>query len=227
MLVREALAGMVIGQSWTQWRQSNTERATNVKKMILEDTWWERVEYLLSFTEPIMSMIRFADMDHPCLGMVYDGIDSMIELMRDVINKKEKDPEETFFKEVKSICVEQWNKMTTPLHLLAFALTPKFYSDEIISQPTRVPPYTDGEVSDGCRTALSRLFRDHAMEDLVTTEFVDFVSSNGQSVAAIRDKYRKEAHAWWYLNGHTAPHLQTLAIKLLSQVCFLIFVPTL
>ena len=100
MLVRETLAGMVIGQGWIQWRQSNTERATNVKKMILENTWWERVEYLLSFTEPIMSMIHFADMDHPCLGMVYDGIDSMIELMRDVINKKEKDPEETFFREV-------------------------------------------------------------------------------------------------------------------------------
>ena len=174
-----------------------------------------------------MSMIRFADMDHPCLGMVYDGIDSMIELMRDVINKKEKDPEETFFKEVKSICVEQWNKMTTPLHLLAFALTPKFYSDEILSQPTRVPPYRDGEVSDGCRTALSRLFRDHSMEDLVTTEFVDYVSSSVQSVAAIPDKYTKDAHAWWYLNGYTSPHLQTLAIKLLSQVCFFIFVPTL
>ena len=215
---------MVIGQSWTQWRQSNTERATNVKKMILEDTWWERVEYLLSFTEPIMSMIRFADMDHPCLGMVYDGIDSMIELMRDVINKKEKDPEETFFKEVKSICVERWNKMTTPLHLLAFALTPKFYSDEILSQPTRVPPYKDGEVSDGCRTTLTKLFRDREMEDLVTGEFVDFVPSNGQSVAAIRDKYTKDAQAWWYLNGYTSPHFQTLAIKLLSQVSFLIFI---
>lgn len=115
--------------------------------MILHDTWWERVEYLLSLLEPIMSMIRFTNMDHPCLGEVYEGIDSMIEKMKLIINEKAQGPEETFFKEVRTICVERWNKMTTPLHLLAFALTPKFYSDEILAMPSRVPPYKDAEVS--------------------------------------------------------------------------------
>ncbi|XP_057831543.1 uncharacterized protein LOC131042228 [Cryptomeria japonica] len=216
--VRQPLASMVISQSWSLWRQSNTERAANVKRMILDDTWWDRVEYLLSFTEPIMSMIRYTDMDHPCLGEVYDGIDSMIEKMKAIINAKEQDPEETFFKEVQSICVERWNKMTTPLHLLAFALTPKFYSDEMLAKPSRVPPYRDSEVSEGCRTALTKLFPDSEMEDLMTSEFADFVASNGQSVSALRDKYKKDSHAWWYLNGHTSPNLQTLAIKVLSQV---------
>ncbi|XP_059064105.1 uncharacterized protein LOC131856359 [Cryptomeria japonica] len=56
------------------------------------------------------------------------------------------------------------------------------------------------------------------MEDLMTSEFADFVASNGQSVSALRDKYKKDSHAWWYLNGHTSPNLQTLAIKVLSQV---------
>ena len=218
--MRESLASMVISQSWSLWRQSSTERATNVKRMILDDTWWERAEYLLSFTEPIMSMIRYTDMDHPCLGEVYDGIDSMLEKMKHIINEKEQDPEETFFKEVQTICVERWNKMTTPLHLLAFALTPKFYSDEILAMPSRVPPYRDAEVSEGCRKALTKLFPDREMENIVTSEFADFVASNGQSASALRDKYTKDAHAWWYLNGHTSPHLQTLAIKLLSQVSF-------
>lgn len=222
MKVQEPLARMVISQSWSLWRQSNTERATNVKHMI--DTWWDRVEYLLSFTEPIMSMIHYTDTDHPCLGEVYDGIDSMIEEMKVIINAKEQDPEETFFKEVQSICVERWNKMTAPLHLLAFALTPKFYSDEMLAKPSRVPPYRDSKVSEGCGTALTKLFPDSKMEDLMSSEFADFVASNGQSVAALRDKYKKDAHAWWYLNGHTSPNLQTLAIKLLSQVSFLIFI---
>ena len=71
--------------------------------MILDDTWWERAEYLLSFTEPIMSMIRYTDMDHPCLGEVYDGIDSMLEKMKHVINEKKQDPKETFFKELQKI----------------------------------------------------------------------------------------------------------------------------
>jgi hypothetical protein len=209
---------MVISQQWGIWRQSSTERATDIRKRILDDAWWDRAEYLLSFTEPILSMIRFTDMDKPCLGEVYDGIDSMIEKMRSVINAKEQDPEETFFKEVQSMCVERWNKMTTPLHLLAFALSPKYYSDEILALPTRVPPYRDAEVGEGFRKAIAKLFPNIEMEDAVTSEFADFVSSTGHSPAAIRDKYRKDAHSWWYLNGHKSPNLQILAIKVLSQV---------
>ena len=111
--------------------------------------------------------------------------------------------------------------MTTPLYLLAFALIPKFYCDEILAMPSRVPPYRDVEVSEECRKALAKLFLECEMENIVTSEFADFVASNGQSASALRDKSTKDAHAWWYLNGHTSPHLQNLAIKLLSQVSFL------
>ena len=216
MKVREALSSMVISHQWNTWRQSNNERAIDIKSRILDETWWSRAEYLLSFTEPILSMIRFTDMDKPCLGEVYDGIDSMIENMRSVINAREQDPEETFCKEVQSICVERWNKMTTLF--LAFSLSPKYYSENILALPTRVPPYRDAEVGEGCRKAIAKLFPNIEMEDVVTSEFVDFVSSTGQTLAAVRDKYRKDAHAWWYLNGHKLPNLQILAIKVLSQV---------
>ena len=57
--------------------------------------------------------------------------------------------------------------MTTPLHLLAFALTPKFYSDGILAMPSRVPPYKDVEVSEGCKKALTKLFPDREMENIV------------------------------------------------------------
>lgn len=174
MKVREALSTMVISQSWSIWRQSNSERAANIKRMILDDIWWDRAEYLLAFTEPILSMIRFTDMDKPCLGEVYDGIDSMLEKMKSIICEKEQDPQETFFKEVHAICVDRWNKMTTPLHLLAFALTPKFYSRELLALPNRLPPYRDVEVNDGFRKALVKLFPDTEMEDVVSSEFASF-----------------------------------------------------
>ena len=53
----------------------------------MAESWWEGVEYLLQITEPIMSMLRSTDMDRPCLGEIYDGIDSMIEKIRQVINE--------------------------------------------------------------------------------------------------------------------------------------------
>lgn len=64
--MRQALGSMVINSLWSVWRQSITERAQKVKGMILDDEWWAHVEYVLNFTEPIMSMIRYADTDRPC-----------------------------------------------------------------------------------------------------------------------------------------------------------------
>ena len=187
MKVREALSGMVISDLWSIWRQANSEKARNVKLLILDETWWDRVDYLLSFTEPIVSMLRFVDMDHPCMGEIYDGIDSMIESIKTIINAKEQDPTETF-KEVHAHLIERWNKMTTPLHLLAFALTPKYYSAEILSLPRRVPPYRDVEVSEGYKAAFSRIFPDPEVEDMVRGEFVNFISSRDHSISALRDK---------------------------------------
>ena len=99
-------------------------------------------------------------MDRPCLGEVYDGIDSMIEDIRAVINEKGQDPDEKFFKELKVIMEERWNKMTTPLHLLAFALTPRFYSQDVLKgNSTRVAPYRDPKVSEGYKAAFEDSFQ--------------------------------------------------------------------
>ncbi|KAH9322796.1 hypothetical protein KI387_017435 [Taxus chinensis] len=104
--VREALSSMVISNVWLVWRQSNTKKVTRVKSWVLDEDWWAKVEYLLSFTEPILSMIRYVDTDEACLGEIYDGIDSMLECIRDLIQKKgkiQKRPStipETFFRKV-------------------------------------------------------------------------------------------------------------------------------
>ena len=73
---------MVISNQWGGWKQANTTRARKVKDMVLSDDFWSRVEYVLEFTEPIMSMLRFADTDEPCLGDIYDAMDSMLERVK-------------------------------------------------------------------------------------------------------------------------------------------------
>ena len=49
------------------------------------------MEYLLAFTKPIVDLLHMFDTDMPNLGEVYEGIDSMIEKIRLVINAKEND----------------------------------------------------------------------------------------------------------------------------------------
>ena len=96
-------------------------------KRLVVDEWWDKVEYLLAFTKPIVDLLRMFETYKPNLGEVYEGIDSMIEKIRVVINAKEQDPDEVLCKEVKDILTKRWNKMTTPLHLLVYVVNPKYY----------------------------------------------------------------------------------------------------
>ncbi|KAK9714366.1 hypothetical protein RND81_06G088800 [Saponaria officinalis] len=54
-------------------------KARKIKLLILDDSWWEKVEYFLEFITPIYEMIREGDKDSPLLQLIYDMWDNMIE----------------------------------------------------------------------------------------------------------------------------------------------------
>ncbi|KAL7246364.1 hypothetical protein ACSBR2_001471 [Camellia fascicularis] len=47
-------------------------KAREVKQCIVDDSWWDSIDYLISFTKPIINMLRQADTDSPVLHLVYD-----------------------------------------------------------------------------------------------------------------------------------------------------------
>ena len=112
--------------------------------------------------------------------------------------------------------------MTTPLHLLAFALSPKFYSQLVLKgSTTRVPPYRDPKVAQWYKAALRKLFPEH-LRPAMRSEFMSFASTNDCGLDALEDKNNANAHKCWYFHGQKYQHLQPIAIKILSQVNFLI-----
>ena len=38
--------------------------------------------YVLEIIDPIMAMLQFADSDEPCLGDIYDSMDTMLEKIK-------------------------------------------------------------------------------------------------------------------------------------------------
>ena len=73
-------------------------------------------------------MLRVADTDKPCLHLIYEMWDTMIENVKKVIYTKEKkqdDEQSTFFSIVLDILVDRWTKSNTPLHCLAHSLNPR------------------------------------------------------------------------------------------------------
>lgn len=102
-----------------------------MKEKLLSDSWWAKIEYILDFTLPIYEMLRSCDTDKPCLHLVYEMWDSMIERVKSAIYKKEGKldyEDSTFYSVVHQLLVERWTKSSTPLHCLAHSLNPRYKS---------------------------------------------------------------------------------------------------
>eukprot|EP01018_Ginkgo_biloba_P013561 Gb_33689 [translate_table: standard] len=77
--VRGALSAMVIRKMWIDWRQSCSDVAIHVRRMILDDQFWVDVKFIVDVIEPIIDVICYGDTDSTCLDEVYETLDSMCE----------------------------------------------------------------------------------------------------------------------------------------------------
>ncbi|XP_038891577.1 uncharacterized protein LOC120080967 [Benincasa hispida] len=128
-LIKGGLQTVVISNKWGCYREDDMVKARSVKKLVLNDIWWDKIDYILFFTTTIYDMIRDCDTDKPCLHLVYDIWDTMIEKVKVAIYKHEgKHPDESssFYGVVHQILIDRWNKNNTPLHCLAHSLNPRY-----------------------------------------------------------------------------------------------------
>ncbi|KAL0428363.1 UNVERIFIED_CONTAM: hypothetical protein Slati_3011100 [Sesamum latifolium] len=62
-LIKQQLKIMVIIEQWSCYRDDDITKARNVKEKLLDDSWWDSIDYILDFTEPIYDMLRATDTD--------------------------------------------------------------------------------------------------------------------------------------------------------------------
>jgi hypothetical protein len=135
-LLQESLRFIVISRDWNDYKDDNPTGAQAVKDIVLNDLWWDKVDYILDFTRPIYDMLRLCDTDKPTLHLVYDAWDSMIETVRVVIYRKEqKGPSErsSFYDAVYDVLIDRWTKSCTPLHCMAHSLNPRYNNITLVS----------------------------------------------------------------------------------------------
>ncbi|WOH08258.1 hypothetical protein DCAR_0727696 [Daucus carota subsp. sativus] len=197
-----------------------------VMDTLVSDTWWDKIDYFLKFTEPMMRFFRVADKDSCILHLVYDMWDTMIEDIRSCIFDHEDEDlligNSAFFNDIHKIIEDHWNKSNTPLHCLAHCLVPKYYSQEWLQGGgcgiRRVAPNEDEEISLNREACLRRIF--DKPEDLkkVTKEYGAFACELEYFSQPHVMASRGEDHmSWWANYGSFTPLLQGLAFKLLSQ----------
>ncbi|RZC19025.1 hypothetical protein D0Y65_006031 [Glycine soja] len=219
-LLKRCLQNMVINDQWNSYREDDVKKVAYVKELILNDIWWDKVDYILSFMDPIYSMIRICDTDASNLHLVYEMWDSMIEKVKTTIYRHDEVLENevsSFFEVIHEILNSRWSKSCNPLHCLAHSLNPRYYSDNWLNEvPNKVPPHRDDELSSQRNKCLKRYFPHVNVRTKVYEEFSKFSSCAGDS---IEDRWALDPKTWWVMHGSSTPILQKVALKLLVQPC--------
>ncbi|XP_010240053.1 uncharacterized protein LOC100843939 isoform X2 [Brachypodium distachyon] len=162
--VQQALTLLIVSSKWSDYRAENEGKARFVREKVINGFWWDKVKYILDFTEPIYSMIRVADTDKSCLHLIYEMWDSMIEKVKVIIYRhegKKEDEQSPFYNIVHEILQSRWLNNNTPLHCLAHSLNPKCYTQAWLAEVDgREAPHVDEEISIARNTCFRRMFGD-------------------------------------------------------------------
>jgi hypothetical protein len=120
---------------------------------------------------------------------------------------------------------KQWEMLNIPLHALTYVLTPKYYHVSWLSSPapgggTKKRPHQDPKVQAVYMKALDKLVPDEEECDNIRRQLSHYILSNGAfgTNHAIRDRRNLSSLECWNMHGDTAPQLQRLATRVLSQV---------
>ena len=70
--LKDRLQKMVISLEWSTYEDDDVRKAKKVKETLLNDIWWDKVDYILSFTTPIYDVLRKTDNDMACLHLEYE-----------------------------------------------------------------------------------------------------------------------------------------------------------
>ncbi|XP_048426210.1 uncharacterized protein LOC125470750 [Pyrus x bretschneideri] len=223
--IKEGLQQMVISLNWALYKEDDLVKAMMVKQKILDEDFWEKIDYILFFTAPIYEVIRMADTDKPCLHLVYEWWDAMIEKVKAAIYRNERKAlheKSSFFDAVYRILLERWTKSSTPLHCLAHSLNPRYYSSEWLQEdPSRLAPHRDVELTIERKKCFERYFSNEEIRRNINVEYASFSMclNDFGAIDSMNDRFHLEPVMWWIVHGASTPSLQSIALKLLGQPC--------
>ncbi|XP_049369458.1 uncharacterized protein LOC125834347 [Solanum verrucosum] len=226
--VKSSLEKMVMDDEWKNYKGDKgiEAKTREIKSLIMNDEKWDSIDYFLKFTEPIVDMLRSAVIDGPKLHLIYDMWDSMIEKVKKVIFEHEgKDlisGQSNFCDTIHDILVARWNKSNTPLHCMAHSLVPKYYHESWLQGENgirKLAPNEDSEISLNRVKCFQRYFKDSNEMKQVSFEYGSFCSGSGyfSEPHVIEAMMYEYSLSWWANHGVSAPLLQQLAYKLLTQ----------
>ncbi|KAF7823283.1 HAT, C-terminal dimerization domain containing protein [Senna tora] len=192
-------------EEWKQWKLSIPEDVGSVEGTILGDDFWNRAHMVLQICEPFIRLFASLNIDKCVMGDVHEWRVQAIDAVKSmgigsgVLNQLEE------------LIENRWDMLFSPLHSAAYILNPRYFG----RGQTR-----DKIVMRGWKTTLERYECESAGRLVLREQLSSYWHLEGslgeEDAVDCRDKM--DPVSWWENFGFEIPQLQTLAIKVLSQV---------
>ncbi|XP_050213239.1 uncharacterized protein LOC126664745 isoform X2 [Mercurialis annua] len=203
--LRQTLQEVVVSEEWKQWKLSIAEDVESVESAILGDDFWSKSHLLLELYEPFIRLLGVLDIDKSIIGAVYDWRVQALEIV------KSKAIDDDILNQLEGLIENKWDLLFSPLHAAGYILNPRY----IGKFQTK-----DKSVMRGWKATLERYESESTVRRLLREQLSAYWRLEGslgeEDAVDCRDKM--DPVAWWENFGFETPNLQTLAIKVLSQV---------
>lgn len=210
---KDALRTMVISKEWTSAPFAKELKARKFVDLILDQQFWKDCASICFFSEPLVRVLRIVDSDErPAMGYLFGALHCAIDEIKKRFQRKKK----AFQQPVLKVIEERWDKhLNKNLHAAGFWFNPiNQYDEELMS---KYHTTTSGVIDVIERYAA----KDPDLRKALTAKMKVFRNAEGDfgRVTAINDRHSMLPDEWWLTYGCSAPNLQKLAIRVLSQTC--------
>ncbi|CAN0900454.1 DNA repair protein RAD5A [Linum grandiflorum] len=201
--LRQTLQEVVASEQWRQWKHSLGKDVSNIEASILGDDLWSKVHLLLELYEPFVQVITALEKTIP--GDICDWRIQTVEALRG------KAIDDDLLNQLECLIDNRWDVLFSPLHAAGYILNPRFIGKG---------QSKDKHVMRGWKAVVERYESDSNRRRVLREQLSSYWRLEGclgeEDAVDSRDKL--EGVAWWESFGFEMPELQTLAIRVLSQV---------
>jgi len=131
-----------------------------VKAFVLGDSLWDKVTEIVSFTEPLVNVLRLMDGEKPAMGYIYEGMDRAKEAIKTLYKGNE-----SKYLSIWQIIDSRWDKqLHSPLHAAgAYLNLSLFYNEGSSIQ-------RDLEVIRGVMICIEKMFPGQDIQDKINIQ---------------------------------------------------------
>ncbi|XP_072054868.1 uncharacterized protein [Arachis hypogaea] len=189
---KKDLQALVVDSIFTDHKLGRSATGRAVSATILDCKFWDDCFTVCKLVGPLIKLLRLVDGDDkPSLGYVYEGMQRAEDAIKEMFRQNK-----TAYQPYTDIINSRWDKhLKKHLHAAAYFLNPSFFFNENFKEEPDV-------------------MRVDAMKEI---QLYRDRKESFDRPEAIRAASQLKPDEWWRLFGSSAPCLQKIAVRILSQ----------